>query len=328
VAQLTGPGSLNATDTAWGVSGTDLGHVFSLGDRLYMVFGDTYGPGFSPPPDGRSAGCDWRCNTMAVIADRRPGDGLTFEKMLADRPGHARELIPARRDPNGRTELTVIPTAGIAVGRRMILHTMSVRRWEGHGRWSTNHSGLVYSDDFGATWTEAPAARWAADSGFAQVAIVHSGPDLYFFGIPAGRFGPVKLARVPVKAVLDGRSYRYLRGFAGERAQWGADEAAALPIVPAPAGEPSVAWNDYLGQWVMTCLDESARAIVLREAPQPWGPWSAPQTLVSGDRYPGLYGGYIHPWLTERDGEVIYFTLSQWGTYNVVLMRARLVRQG
>src|SRR5205814_4908966 len=122
------------------------------------------------------------------------------------------------------------------------------------------------------------------------------------------------------------RSYRYLRGFAGDRPQWGADEAAALPIVPAPAGEPSVAWNNYLDRWLMTSLDEAARGIVIREAPQPWGPWSAPQVLASGDRYPGLYGGYIHASLTERDGEIIYFTLSQWPTYNVLLMRARLVR--
>src|SRR5205823_12095282 len=119
-----------------------------------------------------------------------------------------------------------------------------------HGRWSTNHSRLAYSDDLGATWKEAPGVRWAADSSFAQVSIVRSGPDLYFFGIPAGRFGAVKLARVPESAVLDGSSYRYLRGFAGDRPQWGADEAGALPIVPAPAREPSGAWHDHLGRWV------------------------------------------------------------------------------
>ena len=74
VALLTGPGSLDATDAAWGIYGTDLGHVFSVGDRLYMLFGDTYGKGFTPPPDDRSARFDWRSNAMAVIADRGPGE--------------------------------------------------------------------------------------------------------------------------------------------------------------------------------------------------------------------------------------------------------------
>ena len=31
-----------------------------------------------------------------------------------------------------------------------------------------------------------------------------------------------------------------------------------------------------------------------------------------------------HPWAS--DGEVIYFNMSQWGPYNVRLMRARLVK--
>ena len=77
----------------------------------------------------------------------------------------------------------------------------------------------------------------------------------------------------------------------------------------------------------MTYLDESKAAIVIREAPALWGPWSAPQVLVSGSRFPGLYGAYLHPWCVEQGGEIIYFTMSQWGPYSVFLMRARLARR-
>jgi hypothetical protein len=35
----------------------------------------------------------------------------------------------------------------------------------------------------------------------------------------------------------------------------------------------------------------------------------------------------MHPWLVENEGEVIYFTMSQWGPYSVFLMRAQLARR-
>src|SRR5687768_11400200 len=44
VAQLTGADSINETDDHYGVSGTDLGHTFEHKGRLYMMFGDTFGP--------------------------------------------------------------------------------------------------------------------------------------------------------------------------------------------------------------------------------------------------------------------------------------------
>ena len=37
--------------------------------------------------------------------------------------------------------------------------------------------------------------------------------------------------------------------------------------------------------------------------------------------YPKAYGGFIHPW---SDGDDLYFTMSEWDSYNVYLMRAQL----
>ena len=85
-------------------------------------------------------------------------------------------------------------------------------------------------------------------------------------------------------------------------------------------------WNAYLGRWIMTYLDEHQAALVIREAPEPWGPWSPSQPLVSGSAYAGLYAPYMHPWYVENEGEIIYFTMSLWGPYAVYWMRARLMR--
>ncbi len=84
-------------------------------------------------------------------------------------------------------------------------------------------------------------------------------------------------------------------------------------------------WNDYLGRWIMTYLHEYRDAIVIREAPQLWGPWSEP-LVVTTSQETSLYAPYLHPWYVENRGEVIYFTLSRWQPYAVFWMRARLVK--
>jgi len=326
VAKLTGPGSTSQTDVNWALFGTDLGHTFSMKNRLYMVFGDSFGVGFTPPPDDSSWIWDLRGNAMAVIEDRTPADGLNFTRMITDRPGHAGELLPSQRDPNGVGETALIPTNGIASGSRMYLHLMSVRSWDSPGRWTLNSSSLAYSDDEGAHWARPQQPQWAGSSGFGQVAFTRAGKTLYLFGIPGGRFGDVRLARVKERQLLDPTAYQYFSGLTGRKARWAATEAESVPVAAGPAGELSVMWSPFLRRWLMTYLDEPARALVIREAVQPWGPWSSPKLLVSADDYPGLYCAYMHPALTERRGEILYFTMSRWPEYNVFLMRARLVK--
>jgi hypothetical protein len=150
--------------------------------------------------------------------------------------------------------------------------------------------------------------------------------SVYVFGIPGGRLGGVKLARVGEANLLDKPTYRYYSGLVDGKPAWSPDESAAVPVVPAPVGELSVMWNNYLGRWIMTYLDESQAALVIREAPAPWGPWSPGLPLVSGSAFPGLYAPYMHPRYVENDGETIYFTMSLWDPYAVYWMRARLLR--
>ncbi len=318
IAQLTGEESINRTLTRYGVAGTDLGHMFDMDGRLYMVFGDTFGCCISGNrgPDGAG---QWRRNAMAVIDDADPSDGLVFSGMAADEEGQAKQLIPP-----GRDDVTVIPTNGIALDGRMVLHVMAVRRWGAPGRWELNASGLAYSDDEGKTWTKESGVTWPGDSNFGQAAFVREGGYIYLFGIPGGRFGGVQLARVAEDSLLDMGAYRYFSGVEAGEARWSEEAAEAATVVEAPVGELSVMWNESLGRWTMTYLDEMKAALVIRSAHTLWGPWGEASILVSGSDYPQLYGAYMHPWLTENDGESIYFTMSLWRPYNVFLMRARL----
>jgi hypothetical protein len=320
VARLVGEGAINDTQGKWGISGTDLGSMFDKDGKLYLVFGDTFGcciPGTGGPGDAK----DWRNSAMAVTTDRNPQDGLTFDDMLTDEPGHAKQLLP--KNPG---DVTVIPTNGIAIDNRMILHYMAVKSWGDPGMWTLNESGLATSEDDGQTWVKDTPVKWPGDSNFGQVAFVKDGEYLYLFGIPGGRFGGAKLARVPQDQALDPSSYEYFAGLDGETPNWAAEEQAGAVIVEAPVGELSVMWNGYLQRWIMTYLDDQMNRLVIREAQELWGPWGPALLLVSSQDYPGQYGAYLHPWYVENEGETIYFTMSQWGPYAVFLMKARLER--
>lgn len=314
IAQLTGKDSINRTDERWRVGGTDLGHMFEHKGRTAIVFGDTFD---SPGPPGSP---DWRSNVMGFSKDRKPADGLTIDGMITDRPGHAKELIDQSAVPG--QEVTIIPTNGVSVGDRMYLHYMAVNHWGAPGHWTLSQSGMAYSDDDGQNWTVSPTAVWPGDSNFGQVAMVTEGRYVYLFGIPGGRFGGVQLARVDKHKLLDIEQYRYWDGRG-----WSADRGAARTVVTAPVGELSVQWNSYYRTWIMTYLndDDSVNGIRLRTADKLTGPWSDDQLVVTAAEAPALYAPYLPPkW---NNGPDIYFTLSQFGPYQVYWWHTSLDRR-
>ncbi|MFI6595799.1 DUF4185 domain-containing protein [Nonomuraea sp. NPDC050536] len=301
LAQVTGPG---LTD-GYAVHGTDLGSVFTMGDRTYLVFGDTFG-------EGRSF---WRSNVMGYTADRDLSDGLRLDGMVTDEVGLAKELLPSKKVDGA--EMTVIPTYGFAVGQSMYLHYMSVRHWGEPGHWDVNRSGLARSDDQGVTWRTLDAPTWPGESGFAQVSVARDGDLLYFWGIPAGRFGGVRLARVPAGRVEDPAAYEYY-GPHG----WSADARAARLVVDDTVGELSVQRNDYADAWIMMYLKEGT-GVVMRQSAEPWGPWSEPKPVVDAAEYPGLYAPFMYP----GSGSRVYFNLSLWEPYNVFLFSVDLRKE-
>jgi hypothetical protein len=76
-----------------------------------------------------------------------------------------------------------------------------------------------------------------------------------------------------------------------------------------------------------------ANNVILRTADTPEGPWSEPTTVATSIQYPGLYAPMIHPLsgtgqLTDSSGDPdvsnLYWNMSLWGNYNVVLMKTDL----
>jgi hypothetical protein len=322
VAVLTGAQSINATEARYQVKGTDLGIMWTdERGQILAAFGDTFGLGWAGISSGfaNPTTIDWRSNTLARSTDRNPANGMSFNNYVTDRPGHAKELLPSLKQDG--VEMTKIPTGGVNVGGRNYLAYMSIRSFTEPGQWLTNHSGIAYSDDGGQTWKDAGSARRENTAGFddqfQMIAFAQRDGFVYAYGTPNGRFGDAHVARVPAQQVLDKSAYEYWTGKAWQRGS----SAIATPIVDGPVGELSVRYDQTLKSWEMMYLDESRKEIVVRLAPQPAGPWGAEMPVATSREYPNLYGGFLDP---DSKGSDLYFTMTQYDSYNVMMMHAKL----
>ncbi|MEZ5130486.1 MAG: DUF4185 domain-containing protein [Mycobacterium sp.] len=186
---------------------------------------------------------------------------------------------------------------------------------------------------------------------------------IYAFGTPSGRAGSAFLSRVPEGAITDLSQYDYWDGTTWVRDN-PAVAAPVLGDSPNSAGlfgcivdlannpnffggwfagltgaktggnvsEMSIQYNEYLDKYVVL-YGNGLNNVILRTADTPEGPWSDPVTIATSLQYPGLYAPMIHPLsgtgdLTDANGDPdvanLYWNMSIWSNYNVVLMQTDL----
>ncbi|GFG75671.1 hypothetical protein MBOT_30360 [Mycobacterium botniense] len=336
VEWVTGPNSPNKTLQRFGISGTDLGILWDNGDpvnhQVLMAFGDTFGY-------CKLHGQQWRYNTLFRSADHELSDGISVSNGVPNdkysgspvrQPNFSKQILPGVK---WARQEGMIPTAGVSVGRTQYLNFMSIKQWIRDGEWSTNYSAIAMSPDNGQNWgiypgsirastpDSVPGVRYIpGNENFQQGAFLRARDGyIYSFGTPSGRGGSAYLARVPQNFVPDLTKYQY----------WNADSnswvpnnpKAATPVIPGPVGEMSAQYNDYLKQYLVLYTN-GANDVVARTAPAPQGPWGPEQLLVSSFQMPGgIYAPMIHPWSSGKD---LYFNLSLWSAYDVMLMHTVL----
>lgn len=339
VGWVTGPESPNNTAGRFAITGTDLGIMWDNGDpgnrQVLMAFGDTYGY-------CSVRGQQWRYNTLFRTQDGALSKTVAVpDGVLANRysgsplwaPGLSKQIINSTKWASA--EKGIIPTAGVSVGGSQYVNFMSIKSWDSDGRWTTNFSAIAVSPDNGEHWGVYPGSvRTPRDGGvegaayvrgnenFQQGAFLKPGPGdpyLYSFGTPAGRGGAAYVARVPQAAVADPNRYEYWN--AQQNAWVPKDPGAATVVIPGPVGEMSAQYNTYLKQYLVLYCN-GANDVVARTAPAPQGPWGPERLLVRSMEIPGgIYAPFLHPWST---GKELYFNLSLWSAYNVMLMRTVL----
>jgi hypothetical protein len=199
---------------------------------------------------------------------------------------------------------------------------------------------------------EVDAAAWP---GLSQ----NKGAGLMMFGSGPYRRSDVRLAFQPAERIESRASIGYFAGLdRSDLPIWSPKEEDAQPLFDQPCvGELSVSYNRFIRKWVMlyNCFGiAKQRGINMRTADQPWGPWSDSQIIFD----PGIDNGYCHfmhaSWLSKKCDSIhdpgrenvwggeygpyqfedlavgdnstttIYFTMSTWNPYTVVLMKATL----
>jgi hypothetical protein len=364
--------------SGFNIYGTDLGIMWDnqqTGDTHYVLtaFGDTF--------SGPNMTGDWRSNVLVLSQDTKLYNGMSLLQT-----GPTYQFIPSAPSALGLfgSEVTIIPTSGIAVQGNQYVNYMSVKSWDTPGRWTTNYSATSVYNAATDKWVLAPStirsASWFGSStayvpgsqNFQQAAYVLEPEDqvgddgvryLYAFGTPSGRGGSAYLSRVAQGSVTDLTQYQY---WSGDSWVTG-NPAVATPVIGTAndtrpiigffvdiandpnffggvfggllgakqggnVSEMSVQYNDYLDKYVVMYGDGNNN-VQMRYADTPEGPWSDPITVATSAQYPGLYAPMIHPWsgtgqLTDSAGNPdvnnLYWNMSIWGDYNVVMMQTDL----
>jgi hypothetical protein len=327
----TGRPTLSLTRQRAGVVGTDLGSSFEHKGKLFFLFGDTHGRG------GDRDAIAW--------TDANRPDRIELRFLKAG-DGKWRPLSV----PGVRLGAFEVPSHGVSVdGTIYVVFTTQHSPRKTMGR-----SILAASRDDGAGFRK---LHDLSGDKFINVALWKQGEWLYVFGSGDYRRSSVCLARTARQAIGRKEAIRYLAGpdDAGKPAWSRSERDAAVLFRHDVVGELSVAYCTPIRRFVMLYNSSKPRGIVMRSAARPWGPWSEAVVVFDPWRDKG-YGHFMHipsssgrrkdsvgdpgrdatwggeygPYLMARytvatpGGCRIYYTMSTWNPYQVVVMQSDL----
>jgi len=343
--------TLSRTVTRYGIEGTDLGNSFEHEGRVYFLFGDTVGrlrhaldtiaTTDADDPE-RGVRLDFLMSGGDYLTIQPPGISMgAFEVPVAgiSLGGQAYVVVSTNHSEDGSTDRSVV-TRFKPPTNFQPLRTIS-QLPEGHFVKMSLHVQ--------------PATIAGLPVG---------GPFILVWGTGAYRKSDAYLSIVPSAQFETGRGTRYFAGLDGGSAPiWSEKESDSKAIVEnGTMGDLSVTWCKDLGLWLMTydSRDPAPRGVLFSYSRTPWGPWSEPQIIFNAAR-DGAIGKFIHnpeassddglagpvigkgqanpravrggayaPYVVERWTKAqgselsIYYVLSTWNPYVVILMKSRL----
>jgi Domain of unknown function (DUF4185) len=342
--------TLSLTWTRYGIQGTDLGNSFDHNGRVYFLFGDTVGR------------LDHALDTIATTDATDPQQGVRLDFLMAGRdyltiqpPGISMGPfeVPVAGISFGSQMYVAISTNHSQDGStdRSVLTRFTLPATFQPLR---TISQLPAGRFVKMSLHTQPGPIAGMPTG---------GPLVLIWGTGAYRQSDAYLSVVPVAQFETGKGTMYFSGTDATGApSWSANESEAKAIVQnGTLGDLSVTWCKDLGLWLMT-YDRRAptHGIAFSYSRTPWGPWSEPQILFNGandglgkfihnpngnppDGLAGpvigkgqmdpeaVHGGAYAPYVVERWTKLsgselnVYYVLSTWNPYVVVLMKSRLM---
>jgi hypothetical protein len=351
--------TLNKTYTRYHLENADLGVPFRYNNRTYLLFGDSHSTSNLAAGDQRDAFAwttdsnpdnglrlhffhdkngHWKPVNIPGIAQGSfdvPMEGVEVDgKMyIYATTGHTAQKTM------GRSVVARSDTGGADFQK---LYAFSSRHFINVSVVKTSFSNVKPSS---SSWKLLPKNK-------------STGTGLVIFGSGKYRKSNVYLAYQPASKIENSAAVRYFSGVNKEdKPLWSSDEFNAVALFKQPCvGELSVTFNSFINRWIMLYNCGNPRGINIRTAKNPWGPWTKPQVLFD----PGKDGGYCHfmhvSWKVQKCDSVqdpgredvyggeygpyqythyakgskgsttIYFNMSTWNPYTVVLMKAKLKR--
>src|SRR5262249_40240211 len=133
---------------------------------------------------------------------------------------------------------------------------------------------------------------------FMQAAMVHDG-RLYLYACAVS--GSCEVTRAPLSSAMQRSAYEFFTATG-----WSTSLSNLASSVPGSTSGFSVAWNEYLNQFVSALSPGFSSRVLLRTAPSPEGPWSDTSLAISAPS--SIYGVYQHPELQQQGGKRIVLT--------------------
>ncbi len=344
--------TLSRTVTRYGLEGTDLGYSFEHQGRLYFLFGDTVGRldkalDTIATTDSRDpeAGVrlDFLTNGRDYLTIQPPGISMgAFETPIGGISLNGKMYVAVRTNhaadwSTDRSVLTIFNSPSSFQPLRTLSQAPA-----GHFLTLSLHA-----DPLAGQTPRLPPGS----------------PFVFVWGTGKYRQSDAYLSIVPTANWETGKGTLFFSGLnESGLPEWSAQAADARPILRnGTMGDISVTWLPDLSLWLMTfdSREPAPRGVLFSYAKAPWGPWAEPQTIFNEAR-DGAYGQFIHdprikpddglagpvigagqsnpnavigggyaPYMVERWTRVsgtelrLYYLLSTWNPYVVVLMRSR-----
>jgi len=309
-AQIAGAG--------WRVSGQDGGQSIPLEDgRSLFFFSDTL---LAPVDDGplpERGRTGWFLANCAAISAAMSEPGASLPEAMAaltyftDAAGRPREIIvPTIVERMGGFRFW--PAHGMVRDGKVILFYIGIHQHQ-LGTWTFQEEGVglaIFDPSTGdcrrierngdwRLWPELPALTHCG------VQLLREHPLVYVFSSIGG---DAFLARVSESSLEDPGAYEFFAG-----GGWTPHLLEARPIAQA-SSDYSVAFNSYLGCYLMAYVDSWSKTLMLRTAAAPHGPYAAPVAagVVPHAAESGLVSlGFHHPQFDLDGGRTIYISYSQ-----------------
>ena len=371
ITLLTGEYSINKTLTNYSIGAAGGGYMVDCGEYVLFAFGDTEDEGASTDPN--YVPVPWRSNTLAFTKDIDFSDGIIFEgfymndeSCLPYGNNYAEEFLLSEHKDN--VEKTRIPTGGVMIDGTLYYYYMSVNHWSDDGTdiWVCNYGGLAKSTDFGRTWEMPTDLQWPGTIGktypyqgkdaqgnaitaehtlfgLGQLYPVYDEESgyVYVFGVPGGRKGAVKLMRVKAENIENFNEYEYLVSRdANGKGVFEKGEAAMMTeyaAINAPAGGPTLMYNEYLDEWVITyCAPgngvqlaydnaHEVNGIYMRVAKSLDDVWSDPVLIMSQASYGQVYEPRV---LTKYQNENKFMLIcTTWDIYQSLVFEVEITKK-